>query len=142
MLPPRPPSPPSGPPRGIDRSRRNEAEPSPPLPAITSIFASSKNFMGGKEKAPCEDGALSRCEEPSGLHRLDRDHALLLRAVLVVLDLAGHEREEGVVLADADVRARMKLGAALAHEDRARVDELAAVDLDAEPLGLGIAAVA
>src|SRR6476619_5001494 len=45
MLPPRPPSPPSGPPRGTNFSRRKEALPSPPLPAITSILASSKNFM-------------------------------------------------------------------------------------------------
>src|SRR5258708_39944140 len=121
MLPPRPPSPPSGPPRGIDRSRRKDAEPSPPLPATISIFASSKNFMGANEKAPCEDGALSRSEEPSGLRRLDRHRALLLGAVLGVLHLAGHEREERVVLADAHVRAWMKLGAALANEDRARV---------------------
>src|SRR5712692_9505344 len=45
MLPPRPPSPPSGPPRGTYFSRRKDAEPSPPLPAMTSIFASSKNFI-------------------------------------------------------------------------------------------------
>src|SRR5688572_5175117 len=45
MLPPRPPSPPSGPPRGTNFSRRKEALPLPPLPAMTSIFASSKNFM-------------------------------------------------------------------------------------------------
>src|SRR5438105_6514944 len=46
MLPPRPPSPPSGPPRGTYFSRRKDAEPSPPLPAMTSILASSKNFIG------------------------------------------------------------------------------------------------
>src|SRR3954464_847056 len=46
MLPPRPPSPPSGPPRGTNFSRRKEALPSPPLPAMTSMRASSKNFMG------------------------------------------------------------------------------------------------
>src|SRR6187402_1062133 len=45
MLPPRPPSPPSGPPRGTNFSRLMEALPSPPLPAMTSIFASSKNFI-------------------------------------------------------------------------------------------------
>src|SRR5438552_17505700 len=47
MLPPRPPSPPSGPPRGTYFSRRKDAEPSPPAPAMTSILASSKNFIGG-----------------------------------------------------------------------------------------------
>src|SRR5882672_12248281 len=45
MLPPRPPSPPSGPPRGMNFSRLNEAMPSPPLPAWTSMVASSTNFM-------------------------------------------------------------------------------------------------
>src|SRR6185369_14040667 len=45
MLPPRPPSPPSGPPRGTNFSRLNEAEPLPPSPAITSMYASSLNFM-------------------------------------------------------------------------------------------------
>src|SRR6185503_16158517 len=44
-LPPRPPSPPSGPPRGTYFSRRKLATPLPPSPAITSIFASSMNFM-------------------------------------------------------------------------------------------------
>src|SRR5260221_9336793 len=51
MLPPRPPSPPSGPPRGTNFSRRKDAEPSPPLPAITSMRASSKNFMSGAGRA-------------------------------------------------------------------------------------------
>src|SRR5437868_6902707 len=45
MLPPRPPSPPSGPPMGTYFSRRKEALPSPPLPAMTSMRASSKNFI-------------------------------------------------------------------------------------------------
>src|SRR6476469_7754733 len=45
MLPPRPPSPPSGPPRGTYFSRRNETAPLPPPPAMTSIFASSMNFI-------------------------------------------------------------------------------------------------
>ena len=42
--PPDPPSPPSGPPRGMYFSRRNDAAPLPPSPAMTSIVASSKNF--------------------------------------------------------------------------------------------------
>ena len=48
------PSPPSGPPNGLNFSRLNEATPLPPFPAITSIFASSMNFMnvsGQYEKA-------------------------------------------------------------------------------------------
>src|SRR3546814_17258704 len=45
MLPPRPPSPPSGPPLGMNFSRRKLAAPLPPLPATTSMVASSTNFM-------------------------------------------------------------------------------------------------
>src|SRR6478752_3291426 len=52
MLPPRPPSPPSGPPRGMYFSRRNEAAPLPPSPAMTSISASSMNFT------PCPSSRL------------------------------------------------------------------------------------
>ena len=59
--PPLPPSPPSGPPMGMYFSRRKVAAPFPPSPAMTSIRASSKNFMGAsgvggfgppKEKKP------------------------------------------------------------------------------------------
>src|SRR6185369_11354407 len=116
MLPPRPPSPPSGPPRGTNFARRNEADPSPPLPATTSILASSKNFISGdspsalfssprNEKAPPERRGSFVFRRASGLRRLHRHGGLLLRAVLAVLHLAGDEREERVVLADADVRA-------------------------------------
>src|SRR3954468_15459750 len=45
MEPPLPPSPPSGPPKGRNFSRQNEAQPLPPSPAITSILASSINFI-------------------------------------------------------------------------------------------------
>src|SRR5690606_27033656 len=52
MLPPRPPSPPSGPPRGTCFSRLKLTAPSPPLPACTSIRASSMNFIRGGRFAP------------------------------------------------------------------------------------------
>src|SRR6185503_15091304 len=76
------------------------------------------------------------------LRRLDRDRRLALRALLPVLDLARRRREQGMVLADAHVHAGMEHRAALANEDRARVDELAAEGLEAQALALGIAAVA
>src|SRR3546814_1323058 len=54
MLPPRPPSPPSGPPLGMNFSRRKLATPLPPLPAMTSMVASSTNFISNPEaKKPC-----------------------------------------------------------------------------------------
>src|ERR1700761_8842138 len=49
--------------------------------------------------------------------------------------------EEGVVAADADVLARIHLGAALADQDVARDDLLAAEALHAEAPSVGIAAV-
>src|SRR6266850_3577006 len=88
MLPPRPPSPPSGPPRGTYFSRRKCAEPSPPLPACTSIFASSMNFMVWKQKSPIGD---DRALLWSG-DRLRRNHADSVvgrRAAHGILHLAG-----------------------------------------------------
>src|SRR4029077_11695983 len=59
-----------------------------------------------------------------------------------VLDRARDEREQGVIFADADVLAGDQLGAALAHEDRAGIDDAPRVLLDAEALPGGVAAVA
>ena len=50
--------------------------------------------------------------------------------------------EQGVVAADADILAGIHLGAALTDQDVARQDFLAAEALHAEPLAVGIAAVA
>src|SRR5690606_41808960 len=52
------------------------------------------------------------------------------------------EREQGVVLADADVVAGVVLGAALADDDVAGEHELAAVALHAEAFRFRVAAVA
>src|SRR5690606_23272617 len=54
---------------------------------------------------------------------------------------AGLGRKEGMVLAHADVDARMPLGAALTDDDVAGDDGFAAELLDAEALGFGIATV-
>jgi len=52
-----------------------------------------------------------------------------------------HFGEERIVLAPADVRARLDLGAALPHDDRAHGNKLAAEDLHAQPLRVRIAPV-
>ena len=57
------------------------------------------------------------------------------------LDFPFLEREEGIVAADADVKAGMKLRAALADDDRAGGHGLPAIRLDATVLRIGIAAV-
>jgi hypothetical protein len=62
-------------------------------------------------------------------------------ATVFKLDVTGNEREERIVLALTDVFARLVLGAALANQNRAGVDELSAETLYAEPLSVRIAAV-
>src|SRR6266699_7306805 len=74
--------------------------------------------------------------------RRNRDHAdRAPTAPRAELYPAGHEREEGVVATAADADAWVKVRAALAHEDLARVDDLAAIPLYAEPLGIGVTPV-
>src|SRR5260370_27687442 len=62
-------------------------------------------------------------------------------AFVFELHETGHEREQRVVLALTDVFSRLVLGAALAHQNRARIDELPAETLHAQPLTVRIAAV-
>src|SRR6516162_7473084 len=63
-------------------------------------------------------------------------------AAAVELDRPGRGREQRMVAADADMRAGVKLGAALAHDDVAGNDDLAAELLDAEPPAAAVATVA
>ena len=62
-------------------------------------------------------------------------------AFVFELDVAGDERKKRVVLALPDVFAGLVLRAALANDNRACVNELAAKTLYAEPLTVRIAAV-
>src|SRR5579871_2668081 len=103
--PPRPPSPPSGPPRGMNGSRRNDAEPRPPSPARTLMRALST-------KAPARRAAF-------GLGGLDGD-APAIFANALVHDLPRAEREERVVATLADALAGADAGAALPDDDHAR----------------------
>src|SRR5207342_1177500 len=145
--PPLPPSPPSGPPSGMNFSRRKLMEPLPPFPAITVMSASSTSFMDGpcgvcrlqKQRTPPERGS-SHTGTPNLLD--DAHGAALLRTLGRELDLAVHEREQRVVAAEADARTRVELRAALANDDVAGFDGLATVQLDAQVLRVGVAAVA
>src|SRR3990170_3153128 len=130
MLPPRPPSPPSGPPRGMYFSRLKLTAPLPPLPAWTSILASSMNFMrvtavsGAPIKKPYrEDRALP---SSAGLCRDDVHGIPVVRTLHVELDLARDFGKQRVVPADADVLARMDSRAALPHENASRRNDLPA----------------
>ncbi|KAG1271921.1 hypothetical protein G6F65_012074 [Rhizopus arrhizus] len=78
----------------------------------------------------------------SGVGRDDADGATLLGALDRELHLAVHEGEQGVVTAQAHAGTRVELGAALTHDDVAGFDGLAAEDLDAQVLRVGVATVA
>src|SRR3989304_3422074 len=84
-----------------------------------------------------KEAALFGCLGLFAAHR-DVDPAVALG---LELDRALDDREDRVVGADADARARVPLGAALAHRDVAGDDALAAVAFHAEALGMGVAAV-
>ena len=65
----------------------------------------------------------------------DVDRATVLGALDGELDGAILQREQGMVLATADILAGVELGTALANEDVAGEDELTAVALDAKTFG-------
>src|SRR5450432_2361122 len=95
-----------------------------------------------KTKKPRSAGALSRAAIRLSSGALDRHGLPVARALHGVSHDAVDEREQGVIAAETDVRAGVKLGTALAHDDRAGRNDLAAEHLDAEHLGLRVAAVA
>src|SRR3954468_7157251 len=57
------------------------------------------------------------------------------------LHVAGDQRKQGVVAATTDAGAGVEVRAALADDDLAGVDQLAAVPLHAEALGVGVPTV-
>src|ERR1700712_940975 len=66
----------------------------------------------------------------------------LAAALLAELDRTGRQREQGVVATTADVDAGVEVGAALADDDLAGLDDLTAEALDAEVLRVRVATVA
>src|SRR3954464_11206223 len=69
-------------------------------------------------------------------------HVFTAELAISECDLPVGEREQSMILAQADVVARVPLGAALAHDDVAGANSLAAELLHAEALALTVAAVA
>src|SRR6202035_3479459 len=147
-LPPSPPSPPSGPPKGTNFSRRKLTQPRPPLPACTLSLASSTNFILDSQKIK---GARLPCPLAIQLARFSRPKCLLpndvdVRMLFFAFDAKFHDavgfRKQGVIGANADVHARAIHGAALTDQNVAREHILTAELLDAQSLGMRIAAVA
>ena len=73
-------------------------------------------------------------------HRID-GNLLLVAAQTLEADNAAHQREQGVVLADAHVLTGMNLGAALTNENVASLRELTVGTLRAKALGFAVAAM-
>src|SRR5438552_13608050 len=69
-------------------------------------------------------------------------HVFAAELAVAERDATVGKREQGVILADADVVARVPFRAALAHDDVAGAHGLAAELLHAEALALAVAAVA
>src|ERR1043166_4747665 len=82
----------------------------------------------------------TKCRALALVVRLDFDPAPVLAHALV-LHVALDHREQRVVAAEADTGSGSDLGPALADDDGAGVDELAAEDLHAEHLRVRVASV-
>src|SRR5690625_1439049 len=164
--PPEPPLAPSGPPRGLNFSRRTEAQPLPPSPPRACRTTRSTKLVipwfpplgcalrqplvccGRRGGHPEKKTAGAQRRSPlrprrrsvgSGVGQDDvHDPAA---APVAELHRSGLEREQGVVPAAAHVATRVEVGAPLADEDLAGLHGLAAKALDTEPLRVGVAPV-
>jgi len=70
--------------------------------------------------------------ERRGLRGDDGNCSTLLCTLDGEHDLAGDLGKQRMILAHADIFAGVEFGAALAHDDAARIDQFAAVALDAQ----------
>src|SRR6266567_3897188 len=131
--------------------RSIEAQPFPPWPACTcsvtrsansaTVFSSFSHRKGGPG-IPARLRVYAVPGEPL-LLRLGRDDAdSPATADLAEIHGPADQREQRVIAAAADAVAGVEVRAALTDEDLARVHDLAAVTLDAEALGIRVAAVA
>src|SRR5439155_22947381 len=87
------------------------------------------------------DYPITRLPNPGLLQRLNADHAAV-RAVILEFHAPRDLRKDRVVFAEARVEPRSEPAATLPHDDRAAAHHVPVVRLHAEPLGVGVAAVA
>src|SRR5580693_6767007 len=76
-----------------------------------------------------------------GFFRREYADELAVRALIFEAHYAGDGGEKAIVLRSADVPAGLVTGAALANQNAAAGDQLAAETLDAQPLSVRIASV-
>src|SRR2546421_4292624 len=116
--------------------------PCPAYPGNSRV--EKKNAVQGADRRSGEEGRTEARPTPYSamqlvrgglglLSRQDADEAAVTAPVLELHEASNH-REERVVLALPDVFSGLVLGAALAHQDRAGVDQLPAEALDPQPL--------
>src|SRR5262245_24191685 len=141
----------------MPRSARNSAALAPTLPApITATFDFKASSLARDPKGLQVEGATSHGHssprgvapdrnsmELAGLggRRRPDVQALAVAAPASELHVARDHREQRVVLSHPDVETGMEPRAALAHQDVARLDALAAEPLDAQPLRVRLAVV-
>src|SRR5690606_13706015 len=94
-----------------------------------------------KQEAPPAAGLRATTGTPA-LFGDDVHGAALLRALGGELHLAVDQREQGVVAAEADAVTGVELRTTLADDDVAGLDGLPTIDLHAQVLRVGVAAVA
>src|SRR5215468_3871776 len=115
-------------------TKRGAGDPSPPL--MEPSWVRRFDQVAGRPRI-MSAALFGRCLR----HRLNRyEYAAL--GFGAELDVAGDEREEGVILPHSDVTAGMPLGSALARDDVAGEHCFATESLQPEPLGVGITSVA
>jgi len=122
---------------------RNEflpAEGKATVTAVAGLYVNSY-FVNKHRKAAgvhsCRRLVRTKGELCAGLDVDELAHA----TAVAELDDASDLGEESVVLTPADIDARLQLGAALAHDDAAARNQLAAENFHAQALRIGIAPV-
>src|SRR5687768_680936 len=116
----------------------------PPADVDDGFVDEDHGILRVREEPGVPGSNLLRKLRRGGLFGLSWQDVHELPAAPPVLELhdAVHLGEEGVILAAADVLAGEEDGTALAHDDRAARDALAAEGLDAQVLRVRVAAVA
>lgn len=98
-----------------------------------------RNQTGDKQKEP--DAEKHRALKKTNLRFVGVDADASLAFGTFKLDLAGDQGIDSVVSTDANVDARVELGAALPNDNVPGLNDLAAILLDAKHLWLGISTV-
>src|SRR6185437_540355 len=116
---------------GMENRESGIGNPAHGTGSLASTIPHSQFSTPVQTKSPARGGAFRiQCDARSTRNHIHR--AAALRTLDRKLHLAIDQCEQRVITAEADADTRVELGAALAHDDVAGFDGLAAVQLDAE----------